>query len=32
MMLPYVTLLIPYLAVLGRRLLGARAQTPRRKP
>jgi hypothetical protein len=31
MMLSYATLLIPYLAVLGRRVLGARPQTARRK-
>ena len=31
MMLSYATLLIPYLAVLERRVLGARPQTARRK-
>jgi hypothetical protein len=31
MMLSYATWLIPYLAVLGRRVLGARFQTARRK-
>jgi hypothetical protein len=31
MMLSYATLLIPYLAVLGRRMLGARRQPTRRR-